>query len=97
MRLPQPFPGRSLTTGAFWEAFDGLSQPDQQQAKEAHRQWLANPRHPGLRFKKVHSHRPIFSVRVNLNVRAVGIQAGQDMIWFWIGHHDEYEKLLKQL
>ena len=50
---------------------------------------------PGLRFKKVHT-RPVYSVRVNVNVRAVGILSGNDMIWFWIGPHDEYEALLKR-
>lgn len=97
MRLPKPFPGRSLTTRAFWDCFGSLSNQDKEQAREAHRQWLAYPRLPGLRFKKVHARRPIFSVRVNLSVRAVGILNGEDMIWFWIGPHDEYEALLKRL
>jgi len=97
MRVPRPFAGRSLTTSAFWEGFSKLSNSDKTQARDAHRQWLANPRQPGLRFKKVHTRRPIYSVRVNIDVRAVGIMDGDDMVWFWIGPHDEYEALLKRL
>lgn len=96
MRKPRPFPGRSLTTSSFWESFDRLSATDQRQAREAHRLWLLDPRMPGLRFKKVHR-RPIYSVRVNINVRAVGVLSGDDMVWFWIGPHDEYESLLKSI
>ncbi|WP_084179172.1 hypothetical protein [Fimbriimonas ginsengisoli] len=97
MRRSKPFAGRSLTTSAFWENFDRLPNPDQEQAREAHRQWLADPRLPGLRFKKVHGRRPIYSVRVNITVRALGVQAEGDIVWFWIGPHDEYEAILKRL
>ena len=97
MRSPRPFPGRSLTTRAFWECFGNLSNEDKDQARDAHRLWLENPRLPGLRFKKVHARRPIYSVRVNLSNRAVGILDGDDMVWFWIGPHDDYEALFKRL
>ena len=97
MKSPRPFGGRSLTTSAFWDRFNALSLDDQRQAREAHGIWLENPRQPGLRFKKVHSARPIYSARVGLDIRAVGIMAGDDIIWFWIGPHDEYEELLKRL
>jgi len=58
--------------------------------------WSENPDHPSLRFKKVHSRLPIYSVRVDLDWRAVGILEGDVVIWFWIGPHGEYEKLLRQ-
>jgi hypothetical protein len=35
-------------------------------------------------------------VRVGLNYRAVGVRDGQDVIWFWIGSHAEYDKLIQQ-
>lgn len=79
------------------EKLDLLSVAERKQAREAHKLWLANPRQPGLRFKKVHKTRPIYSVRINLNVRAVGVMSGEDIIWFWIGQHDEYEGILKKL
>ena len=66
-------------------------------ARQSHQQWLANPNLPGLRFKKVHKSIPIYSVRVSLDIRAVGIVSGEDIIWFWIGPHDEYEAVLKKL
>jgi hypothetical protein len=52
---------------------------------------------PGLHYKKVHPTRPIYSVRATINIRAIGVLQGEDMIWFWIGPHHEYELLLKRL
>jgi hypothetical protein len=55
------------------------------------------PRDPSLRFKKVHPRLPIYSVRVDLNWRAVGVLEGETVLWFWVGPHSEYEALLKAL
>jgi len=68
-----------------------------QQAREAYRYFQADPHHPGLQFKKVHTVRPIYAARINLNYRAVGILEDDEITWFWIGPHDEYEKLLRRL
>jgi hypothetical protein len=37
---------------------------------------------------------PIYSVRIDLDWRAVGVLKGDTMIWSWIGSHDDYEQLL---
>jgi hypothetical protein len=42
-----------------------------------------NPNHPGLRFKRVHSSDPVYSVRVGIGYRAVGVLEDDIMIWFW--------------
>jgi hypothetical protein len=52
----------------------------------------ADPDHPSLHFKKVGSYR---SVRVGLAYRALGIVDEEAVIWFWIGSHDEYERLIR--
>jgi hypothetical protein len=59
--------------------------------------WAENPAHPSLRFKKVHHTLPIYSVRIDLYWRAVGVLRDGEMLWFWIGPHKEYEKLLGQM
>lgn len=81
----------------FWKAFAALPAEVQRQAREAYRLFRDNPRHPGLRFKKVHAERPIFSVRITRDYRAVGVLAGDEVVWFWIGSHAEYEQLLNSL
>ena len=63
-----------------------------EQARASYRLFEQNPQHPSLQFKKVHNNLPIYSVCINLNHRAVGIREGEDIIWFWIGPHSEYEQ-----
>jgi hypothetical protein len=52
----------------------------------------ANPRHPSLHLKKAGRY---WSARVGLHHRALGIEAPDGIVWFWIGMHGEYDKLLK--
>ena len=51
----------------------------------------SDPGHRSLRFKKVGS---LWSVRVGLHYRALATEAGEDFVWFWIGSHAEYDKLV---
>ena len=53
------------------------------------------PNHPSLRFKSIHPTRPIYSARVGLDYRAVGVRDGNDIIWYWIGSHAEYDRLIR--
>jgi len=87
----------SHTTRQFRKALAQLPKYARQQAREAYKLFEHDPYHPGLNFKQVHPTRPFYSVRVTLNYRAIGVRAGDNIIWFWIGPHDEYDKLLKQL
>jgi hypothetical protein len=66
-------------------------------AKEAYAQFRVNPRHPSLRFKKIHSTMPIHSVRINRDYRAVGVMKAEGIVWFWVGSHSAYDSLLKQM
>ena len=50
-----------------------------------------NPYHPSLHLKKVGRY---WSVRVGKKYRAIGIEIEDGIIWFWIGKHSEYEKIV---
>ena len=87
----------SRTTRQFRTLFAELPAGIQQQAREAYRSFRQNPAHPGLRFKKVFAAPPTYTARVGISYRAAGVLDGDTMIWYWIGSHAEYDKLLKQL
>jgi hypothetical protein len=87
----------SRTTRQFRDLFTALPTAVQRQAREAYRLFRQNPAHPGLRFKQVHPDPPIYSARVGISYRAVGVRDGNTMIWYWIGSHADYDKLLQQL
>jgi hypothetical protein len=69
----------------------------QERCRAAYRLFLRNPRHRSLRFKKVHDSRPIYAVRVSRGYRALGIVADDEIEWFWVGTHADYDKLLHRL
>ena len=85
---------KSSTTSDFWEGYRSLPSAVRSQARKAYRLWLENPRHSSLRFEKKGHY---WSARISPGYRALGrIQDGV-MYRFWIGNHDEYERLLKSL
>lgn len=66
-------------------------------AKNKYKQFKDNPFHASLHFKRIHSNKAIFSARITSNHRTIGILNDDNaIIWFWIGSHDEYERILKQ-
>jgi len=84
----------SRTTPAFRQAFASLPNEVRQQAQRAYRLFRRDPRHPGLRFKKVDEESNVYSVRVGLGYRALGVMEGSIVVWFWIGSHAECNRLL---
>jgi hypothetical protein len=65
----------------------------QEVARKNHLLWLENPRHPSLRFKCLEG--SVWSVRVGDHYRALAEVRGQQVTWIWIGHHAEYDQILK--
>lgn len=90
---------KSELTAEFIELFSELPERVQRTARKNYRLWKKNPDHPSLEFKRVKGTTNTFAVRVGIGWRAVGVLREKDntMVWFWIGSHAEYDKLLKSL
>jgi hypothetical protein len=88
---------QSHTTEEFRTLLSAAPAAVQTKAQTAYRLWTENPAHPSLRYKKVHGALAVYSVRIDLDWRAVGVLKNGVMIWFWIGPHSEYEKLLSRI
>jgi hypothetical protein len=84
----------SRVSRSFLTAFAGLPVEVQEQARKAYRLFRKNPGHPSLRFKKVDTTDRVYSVRIGLGYRALGVLEGSTVIWFWVGSHAEYDRLL---
>ena len=87
----------SKTTARFRTVLAALPPEIRQQACDAYKLFKQNPHHPSLRFRRVHPTEPIFSARVTLGYRAVGLREDDTIVWFWIGAHAEYERVLSRL
>jgi len=87
----------SRATPRFWAAYHELPLDIRNAAQKAYRLFRDNPQHPSLQFKRVHDREPIYSVRVTGAYRAVGLLEHEEVTWFWIGSHADYDRLLKGL
>jgi len=87
---------KSKAAPKFWKFYEHLHPDMQQRSRKAYQIWKTNPSHPGLHFKRVDEEYPIYSVRVSDDYRALGILEGDTVIWYWIGSHDEYMRLLRR-
>ena len=86
---------RSFTQPSFWRAYRLLPEHVRRQARASYRLFEQDPRHPSLQFKRVSQRRPVYSARVSADYRAVGVRDEEAIIWFWIGPHHEYDRLLR--
>ena len=64
---------KSRTTRSFWRLYDELPEEVQRQAVRSYRQWREIPAHPGLCFKRVSRTEPLWSVRIGIHYRAMGL------------------------
>jgi len=88
---------KSRTTKSFRKLLNSLSDEIQKQARASYRAWRKDVWSSTFEFKNVHPSKPYYSVRVNYSYRAIGIRNGDEVSWFWIGPHSDYDKLLNQL
>jgi len=87
----------SHLTPDFRTLFSKLPANIQTLAKKNYRLWKRNQNHPGLAFKKIHRRKPIYSIRVGLGYRAIGVRSGNKILWFWVGSHAEYDDMISRL
>lgn len=87
---------KSIAQEQFWDCFNALPADVQGRAREAFTLWQRNPRHSSLQFKRVHPTKPLWSVRIGQRWRALGLLRNDTMIWFWIGPHAEYDRIIRR-
>lgn len=85
---------KHYTTSKYWRHYHSLTREIQLFADKNFQLLKKDPRHPSLNFKQIGR---FYSVRVGLDHRALGVESPDKsgIIWFWIGDHDQYDKLLK--
>ena len=75
----------------FWRLYRQLKPEVRALADKNFQLLKADPKHPSLHFKKI-GH--LWSVRVGAHYRALGLDRPEGVVWFWIGSHADYDKLL---
>lgn len=78
-------------TPDFWYYYRRLPDAIRELADKNFGLLQADPHHPSLRFKRVGDY---WSFRVGLHYRAIAKDRAEGLVWFWVGHHSEYDKIL---
>lgn len=86
----------SHTTAKFRSAFGDLEPDIKRHARRAYRLFKRHPHDRTLHFKQVHPSEPIWSVRIAGGYSAVGVRDQDEIVWYWIGSHADYDRLLSQ-
>lgn len=78
----------------FWACYKVLPKDVRDLADKNFELLKANPKHPSLHFKQIGN---LWSARVGKHYRVLGFDRKdrkEGIIWFWIGSHAEYDKLV---
>ena len=76
---------------AFWACYRALPEDVRKLADEAFGHLKQDPQYPSTRLKKVGR---FWSAHIGLNYRALAVDGAEGPVWFWIGTHAEYDRLL---
>ena len=82
------------TLPRFWQHYRQLPKESRKLADKNFDLLKSNSHHPSLHFKKVDAVKKLWSARVGSQYRALGVEKPDGILWFWIGSHAEYDKLL---
>ncbi len=83
-----------LTLPRFWQHYQQLPVAVQELADKNYERLKSDPFHASLHFKKVGRRKELWSVRVGDHYRALGRDKPEGVVWFWIGTHAEYDRLI---
>ncbi|MGH8497901.1 MAG: type II toxin-antitoxin system RelE family toxin [Methylococcales bacterium] len=80
-----------FTSPEFWFYYRQLPNGIQQLADKNFALLKTDPHHPSIRLKKVGN---FWSARVGIRYRALAKERTEGLVWFWIGPHRAYDKLI---
>ena len=80
-----------LASRGFWRCYNELPTNVRALADKNFALLKADPNHPSLHFKKVGRFR---SARVGLQHRALAVEVDDGLLWFWIGNHSDYDRIV---
>lgn len=84
---------RHFAAPSFWDHYRALPAEVQRFSDEAFNLLKRDPFHPSLHLKKAGGY---WSVRIGLQYRALAEPAAEGLLWFWIGTHADYDRIIRQ-
>ena len=89
---------KSVLAPKFFESYRRLPPGMKAKAKESYRLFKTDPRNVHFKvIKRLSEGAPLCSARITRNYRVLGVLEADTVIWFWIGSHDDYVRLIAEL
>ena len=89
---------KSVLAPKFFESYRRLPPGMKAKAKESYRLFKADPRNVHFKvIKRLSEGAPLCSARITRNYRVLGVLEADTVIWFWVGSHDDYVRLIAEL
>lgn len=88
----------STLSPKFFRTYRHLPPGIRAKARESYRLFVADPASVKFKaIKRLADGNQLCSARVTRDYRVLGVLANDIVIWFWIGQHDNYERLIREL
>ncbi len=84
---------KHFASSSFWSAYDALPARIRKTADKSYELLKNDPKHTSLNFKQIGR---LWSVRVVICYRALAVEVADGLLWFWIGSHSDYDKLIAE-
>ena len=84
---------RPHASNEFWNLYHRLAPNVQVAPDKQFALFRQDPTHPSLRLKPVGE---LWSACINEAYRVLAVREGDLFYWFWMGSHDEYERLISR-
>lgn len=82
----------------FDKLFSQLPNPVKDLTRDVFKQWCVNPFDPRLEFKALdRSANKCWSIRIGSRYRALCWAYKSEWLWFWVGSHEAYNKVVRQI
>ena len=85
---------RSSTTSRFWKLFSLLPAEGQDLAVDKYELFKQDPFHPSLGFQEKGR---VWTVEIGRSYRAIAFRNQDQLTWFWIGSHEDYNRVLSRV
>jgi hypothetical protein len=83
----------SRASEEFWNLYKRIPRNAQRAADKQFELFRKDPTHPSLHLKPVGG---LWSARINDAYRALAVREDDVFYWFWVGPHDQYERLMNR-
>ncbi len=75
----------------YWNCYNALPESIRDHANRSFELLKSDPGHPLLQLRKIDR---LWSARVGLQYRALAAEAPDGLVWFWVGTHAGYDRLI---